>query len=29
MDTHEHVAMAIVELHGHMIHGRPIKCSWG
>ena len=28
LDTHEHAAMAIVELHGHMVHGRPIKCSW-
>ena len=27
-DTHEHAAMAIVELHGHMVHGRPITCSW-
>ena len=29
LDTQEHAAMAIVELHGHMVHGRPIKCSWG
>ena len=28
LDTHEHAAMAIIELHGHMVHGRPIKCSW-
>jgi len=29
LDTHEHAAMAIVQLQGQMIHGRPIKCSWG
>jgi nucleolysin TIA-1/TIAR len=28
MDTHEHAAKAIAELHGEMVHGRPIKCSW-
>ena len=27
--THEHAAMAIVELHGQIFHGRPITCSWG
>ncbi|KAH8100578.1 hypothetical protein BXZ70DRAFT_1008077 [Cristinia sonorae] len=29
LDTHEHAAMAIVHLQGQMVHGRPIKCSWG
>ena len=29
LDTHEHAAMAIVQLQGQMVHGRPIKCSWG
>ncbi|KAI0824168.1 hypothetical protein BC628DRAFT_1380106 [Trametes gibbosa] len=29
LDTHEHAAMAIVQLQGQLIHGRPIKCSWG
>ena len=29
LDTHEHAAMAIVQLQGRMVHGRPIKCSWG
>ncbi|KAE8422346.1 hypothetical protein BDV36DRAFT_245571 [Aspergillus pseudocaelatus] len=28
LDTHEHAAMAITQLQGHMVHGRPIKCSW-
>jgi len=29
LDTHDHAAMAIVQLQGQMVHGRPIKCSWG
>jgi nucleolysin TIA-1/TIAR len=29
VESHEHAAMAIVELHGHMVYGRPIMCSWG
>jgi len=29
LDTHEHAAAAIVQLQGQLIHGRPIKCSWG
>jgi nucleolysin TIA-1/TIAR len=29
LDTHENAAMAIVQLQGHLVHGRPIKCSWG
>ncbi|KAB5593847.1 Nucleolysin TIAR [Ceratobasidium theobromae] len=29
LDTHENAAMAIVQLQGHIVHGRPIKCSWG
>ncbi|KZT21683.1 hypothetical protein NEOLEDRAFT_1158114 [Neolentinus lepideus HHB14362 ss-1] len=29
LDTHEHAAMAIIQLQGQMVHGRPIKCSWG
>jgi len=29
LDTHENAAMAIVQLQGQAVHGRPIKCSWG
>jgi nucleolysin TIA-1/TIAR len=29
LDTHEHAAMAIVHLQSQLVHGRPIKCSWG
>jgi len=29
LDTHENAAMAIIQLQGQIIHGRPIKCSWG
>jgi nucleolysin TIA-1/TIAR len=29
LDTHENAAMAICQLQGQMVHGRPIKCSWG
>ncbi|KAJ5240484.1 uncharacterized protein N7469_002075 [Penicillium citrinum] len=28
LDTHEHAAMAIVQLQGQMVHGRSIKCGW-
>ena len=27
LDTHEHAAMAIVQLQGQMVHGRPIQCG--
>jgi RNA recognition motif-containing protein len=29
LDTHEHAAMAICQLQGVTVQGRPIKCSWG
>ncbi|KAK4692120.1 hypothetical protein P7C70_g9199, partial [Phenoliferia sp. Uapishka_3] len=29
LDTHENAAMAIVNLQGHPVHGRQLKCSWG
>jgi nucleolysin TIA-1/TIAR len=29
LDTHENAAMAIIQLQGQIVHGRPIKCSWG
>jgi nucleolysin TIA-1/TIAR len=29
LDSHENAAMAICSLNGTMIHGRPLKCSWG
>lgn len=29
LDTHENAAMAIVNLTGTPVHGRPLKCSWG
>ncbi|KAJ2119312.1 E3 ubiquitin-protein ligase pub1 [Coemansia sp. RSA 720] len=29
MDTHKSAAMAITQLHGTPLNGRPIKCSWG
>ncbi|KAL1921775.1 uncharacterized protein VTP21DRAFT_10417 [Calcarisporiella thermophila] len=29
MDTHENAAMAIVQLQGSVINGRPAKLSWG
>jgi nucleolysin TIA-1/TIAR len=29
LDTHENAALAISQLNGHLVHGRPIKCSWG
>ncbi|ORY76104.1 hypothetical protein BCR37DRAFT_351637 [Protomyces lactucae-debilis] len=28
LDTHEHAALAIVQLQGLVIKGRPLKCSW-
>ncbi|GMM32034.1 Pub1 protein [Martiniozyma asiatica (nom. inval.)] len=28
-DTHERAAMAIVQLNGFNINGRPLKCGWG
>lgn len=29
LDTHQHAAMAITNLQNQLVHGRPIKCSWG
>ncbi|KAJ1652063.1 E3 ubiquitin-protein ligase pub1 [Dispira simplex] len=29
LDTHENAANAIVSLHGMMVNGRPLRCSWG
>ncbi|KAJ2577801.1 E3 ubiquitin-protein ligase pub1 [Coemansia sp. RSA 1807] len=29
MDTHKNAALAITQLHGTPLNGRPIKCSWG
>lgn len=29
LDSHENAAMAIVQLQGQLVHGRPVKCSWG
>jgi len=29
LDTHENAALAIVQLQGQSVAGRPIKCSWG
>jgi nucleolysin TIA-1/TIAR len=29
LDTNEHAQQAINQLQGQLIHGRPIKCSWG
>ncbi|KAF2181926.1 hypothetical protein K469DRAFT_670298 [Zopfia rhizophila CBS 207.26] len=29
MDTHENAAMAICQLSGYNVNGRPLKCSWG
>lgn len=28
-DTHDRAALAIVQLSGFNIHGRPLKCGWG
>ncbi|KAI0168371.1 hypothetical protein BJ166DRAFT_255160 [Pestalotiopsis sp. NC0098] len=29
MDSHENAAMAICQLNGYQVNGRPLKCSWG
>jgi RNA recognition motif-containing protein len=29
LDTHENAALAIVQLQNQLVHGRPVKCSWG
>lgn len=29
LDTHENAAMAICQLSGYNVNGRPLKCSWG
>ncbi|KAJ1955789.1 E3 ubiquitin-protein ligase pub1 [Dispira parvispora] len=29
LDTHENAANAIVSLHGMVVNGRPLRCSWG
>lgn len=29
LDTHHNAAMAITHLQNQLVHGRPIKCSWG
>jgi nucleolysin TIA-1/TIAR len=29
LDTHENAAMAICQLNGYNVNGRPLKCSWG
>ncbi|KAJ2882742.1 E3 ubiquitin-protein ligase pub1 [Coemansia aciculifera] len=29
MDTHENAAMAITQINGSPVNGRPVKCSWG
>lgn len=29
MDSHENAAMAICQLSGFNVNGRPLKCSWG
>lgn len=29
MDSHENAAMAICQLSGYSVNGRPLKCSWG
>lgn len=29
LDSHHNAAMAISQLQNRMVHGRPIKCSWG
>jgi RNA recognition motif-containing protein len=29
LDTHQNAAMAIVNLQNQLVHGRPVKCSWG
>ncbi|WVO15746.1 hypothetical protein L204_103408 [Cryptococcus depauperatus] len=29
LDTHQNAALAITQLQNQLVHGRPIKCSWG
>ncbi|WVQ83800.1 hypothetical protein IAT38_005944 [Cryptococcus sp. DSM 104549] len=29
LDSHQNAAMAITQLQNQLVHGRPIKCSWG
>jgi nucleolysin TIA-1/TIAR len=29
LDTHQNAALAIMQLQNQLVHGRPIKCSWG
>ncbi|KAF3398354.1 Oligouridylate-binding protein 1 [Penicillium rolfsii] len=29
MESHENAAMAICQLNGYNVNGRPLKCSWG
>ncbi|CAK7265593.1 E3 ubiquitin-protein ligase pub1 [Sporothrix epigloea] len=29
LDSHENAAMAICQLNGYNVNGRPLKCSWG
>lgn len=29
LDTHQNAALAIVQLQNQLVHGRPVKCSWG
>ncbi|KKA28138.1 hypothetical protein TD95_000975 [Thielaviopsis punctulata] len=29
METHEAAAMAICQMNGYIVNGRPLKCSWG
>lgn len=29
LDTHANAALAITTLQNSLVHGRPIKCSWG
>ncbi|KAI9842565.1 MAG: hypothetical protein M1837_007078 [Sclerophora amabilis] len=29
MDTHENASLAICQLSGYNVNGRPLKCSWG
>ncbi|OAA58814.1 nuclear and cytoplasmic polyadenylated RNA-binding protein pub1 [Cordyceps fumosorosea ARSEF 2679] len=29
MDSHENASMAICQMNGYNVNGRPLKCSWG
>ncbi|KAG6040447.1 hypothetical protein E4U41_000487 [Claviceps citrina] len=29
MDTHDNASMAICQMNGYNVNGRPLKCSWG